>query len=139
MMNDTGGASSKIAGFITGISGNFDTLAKVAIAGVGLAFAQMALSIGSASTTMAIFNAVAGLNPLVLIAGGFLAVNSAIYGTNEVLSISGIMMSDFFDSMGIMLRDGETWWMDFSNSVATAMGVTVKRLQMLTIKTLKTF
>lgn len=139
MMNDTGGASSKIAGFITGISGNFDTLAKVAIAGVGLAFAQMALSIGSASTAMAIFNAVAGLNPLVLIAGGFLAVNSAIYGTNEVLSISGIMMSDFFDSMGIMLRDGETWWMDFSNSVATAMGVTVKEVADANDKNSKNF
>lgn len=139
MMNDTGGASSKIAGFITGVSGNFETLAKVAIAGVGLAFAQMALSIGSASTAMAIFNAVAGLNPLVLIAGGFLAVNSAIYGTNDVLSISGIVMGDFFDAMGVMLGDAETGWNDFSDTVARAMGRTVDEVADANDKNAKNF
>lgn len=122
IMNDTDGASSKIAGFITGISGNFDTLAKVAIAGAGLAFANMALSIGSASTAMAIFNAVASLNPLILIAGGFLAVNSAIFGTNEVLSLSGVIAGDFFEQMGVMIGDANNWWDEFEDTVARVMG-----------------
>lgn len=139
MMNQTGGMSGKIASMINGISGNFDTLAKVAIAGVTLAFAQMALSIGSASTAMAIFNAVAGLNPLVLIAGAFIAVNSAIFGVNDVLSISGMMLGDFFGGMSTMLKDGETWWMNFSDTVAVAMGITVKDVANANDKNTKNF
>lgn len=139
MMNQTGGMSGKIASMINGISGNFETLAKVAIAGVTLAFANMALSIGSASTAMAIFNAVAGLNPLVLIAGAFIAVNSAIFGVNDVLSISGMMLGDFFGGMSTMLKDGETWWMNFSDTVAVAMGITVKDVANANDKNTKNF
>lgn len=139
MMNQTGGMSGKIASMIEGISANFDTLAKVAIAGVTLAFANMALSIGSASTAMAIFNAVASMNPLILIASAFIAVNSAIFGVNDVLSISGIMLGDFFDGMLTMLKDGETWWTDFSNVVAVAMGGTVKSVSDANDKNTKNF
>lgn len=139
MMNQTGGMSGKIASMIEGMSANFDTLAKVAIAGVTLAFANMALSIGSASTAMAIFNAVASMNPLILIASAFIAVNSAIFGVNDVLSISGIMLGDFFDGMLTMLKDGETWWMDFSDTVAVAMGGTVKSVAEANDKNSKNF
>lgn len=139
MMNQTGGMSGKIAKMIEGMSANFDTLAKVAIAGVTLAFANMALSIGSASTAMAIFNAVASMNPLILIASAFIAVNSAIFGVNDVLSISGIMLGDFFDGMLTMLKDGETWWMDFSDTVAVAMGGTVKSVAEANDKNSKNF
>ena len=139
MMNQTGGMSGKIASMIEGMSANFDTLAKVAIAGVTLAFANMALSIGSASTAMAIFNAVASMNPLILIASAFIAVNSAIFGVNDVLSISGIMLGDFFDGMLTMLKDGETWWTDFSNVVAVAMGGTVKSVAEANDKNTKNF
>ena len=139
MMNQTGGMSGKIAKMIEGMSANFDTLAKVAIAGVTLAFANMALSIGSATTAMAIFNAVASMNPLILIASAFIAVNSAIFGVNDVLSISGIMLGDFFDGMLTMLKDGETWWMDFSDTVAVAMGGTVKSVAEANDKNSKNF
>lgn len=139
MMNQTGGMSGKIASMIEGMSANFDTLAKVAIAGVTLAFANMALSIGTASTAMAIFNAVASMNPLILIASAFIAVNSAIFGVNDVLSISGMMLGDFFDGMLTMLKDGETWWMDFSDTVAVAMGGTVKSVAEANDKNSKNF
>lgn len=139
MMNQTGGMSGKIASMIEGMSANFDTLAKVAIAGVTLAFANMALSIGSASTAMAIFNAVASMNPLILIATGFIAINSAIFGVNDVLSISGIMLGDFFEATGVMLRDGETWWMEYSDTVAKAMGITVKEVADANDKNTKNF
>lgn len=139
MMNQTGGMSGKIASMIEGMSANFDTLAKVAIAGVTLAFANMALSIGSASTAMAIFNAVASMNPLILIATGFIAINSAIFGVNDVLSISGIMLGDFFEATGVMLRDGETWWMEYSDTVAKAMGITVKEVADANDKNAKNF
>lgn len=139
MMNQTGGMSGKIASMIEGMSANFDTLAKVAIAGVTLAFANMALSIGTASTAMAIFNTIASMNPLILIAGGFIAVSSAIFGVNDVLTISGIMLGDFFDAMGVMLRDGETWWMDFSDTVAVAMGGTVNSVADANDKNSKNF
>ncbi|MBO6198331.1 MAG: peptidoglycan DD-metalloendopeptidase family protein, partial [Psychrobacter sp.] len=115
MMNDTGGASSKIAGFITGISGNFDTLAKVAIAGVGLAFAQMAISIGTASTAMGIFNIIAAANPLILVASGFLAVSSAIYGTNEVIDLSGVIIKDLMTELGDMANFLGNTWNDISD------------------------
>lgn len=139
MMNQTGGMSGKIASMIEGMSGNFDTLAKVAIAGVTLAFANMALSIGTASTAMAIFNAIASMNPIILIATAFIAVNSAIFGVNEVLGISGIMVGDFFGAMSTMLKDGETWWMDFSNVVAVAMGGTVRSVADANDKNTKNF
>lgn len=139
MMNQTGGMSGKIASMIEGVSANFDTLAKVAIAGVTLAFANMALSIGSASTAMAIFNTIASMNPLILIATGFIAINSAIFGVNDVLSISGIMLGDFFEATGVMLRDGETWWMEYSDTVAKAMGITVKEVADANDKNAKNF
>lgn len=139
MMNQTGGMSGKIASMIEGMSANFDTLAKVAIAGVTLAFANMALSIGTASTAMAIFNTIASMNPLILIATGFIAINSAIFGVNDVLSISGIMLGDFFEATGVMLRDGETWWMEYSDTVAKAMGITVKEVADANDKNAKNF
>lgn len=110
IMNDTGGASSVIAGFITDIGNNFDTLAKVAIAGVGLAFAQLALSIGTATAAMTLFNIVTSANPLILVATGFIAVSSAIYGTNEVLTLSGVMIKDLIGELGDMANFlGNTW------------------------------
>jgi len=139
MMNQTGGMSGKIASMIEGMSANFDTLAKVAIAGVTLAFANMALSIGSASTAMAIFNAVASMNPLILIASAFIAVNSAIFGVNDVLSISGIMLGDFFDGMGVMLADAETWWKSFGGTVDDTMDGTVKSIAEANDKNSKNF
>lgn len=110
IMNDTGGASSVIAKFITDIGDNFDTLAKVAIAGAGLAFVQMALSIGTATNAMKLFNLVTSANPLILVATGFIAVSSAIYGTNEVLTLSGLMIKDLMGELGDMANFlGNTW------------------------------
>lgn len=100
MMNQTGGMSSKIADAISGISANFDTMAKVSIAGIGLAFLSVITNINLATKAMAIFNAVTSANPLLLVAAGFLAVTSAIYGTNEVLTLSGVMIGDLITMIG---------------------------------------
>jgi len=139
MMNKTGGVSDKISGLLMGISNNFDTIAKVGMAAVSVGLLGIIAHLATATKAMAVFNFVAGLNPLVLVAAGFLAVNSAIFGTNEVLTISGIIMGDFFDAMGVMLKDGESWWMDFSDTVAVAMGLTVKSVADANEKNSKNF
>ncbi len=139
MMNSTGGVSDKITGMLVGISDNFDTIAKVGIAGVVLGLTGMIASLATATKAMQLFNFVTSSNPLMLLVSGFLLVNSAIFGTNDVLTISGIMLSDFFDGMGTMLKDGETWWMDFSATVATAMGITVKEVAEANDKNSKNF
>ena len=119
LMNDTGGASSKIAGFISGISGNFDTLAKVAMAGIVLGFVQITASIVTASNAMKVFNLITSSNPLIFVATAFLAVTSAIYGTNEVLTLSGQIMSDMMNELGETAKflgniwdDAATWIME---------------------------
>ena len=139
MMNSTGGVSDKISGMLVGISANFDTIAKVGMAGMVLGLVSIATNLFTVTKAMALFNLVASANPLILIASGFLLVNSAIFGTNEVLTISGIMLGDFFSQMGVMLKDGETWWMDFSNTVAVAMGLTVKEVASANDKNSKNF
>lgn len=111
MMNETGGMSGKIASMIGGISANFDTMAKVAIAGAGLAFLQFAGTINIATKAMAIFNLVTKANPLVLVVSLVIAVSSAFYGLNDVLGVSGILFGDLFNfvstgltSIGDMVR-----------------------------------
>src|SRR5699024_10199810 len=98
------------------------------MAAMVLGLISITANLATATKAMQLFNFVTSMNPLLLVASGFLLVNSAIFGTNEVLTISGLLMSDFFDGMGTMLKDGETWWMDFSNTVAVAMGITVKEV-----------
>lgn len=128
MMNSTGGVSDKISGMLVKVSANFDTIAKVGMTAMVLGLISITANLATATKAMQLFNFVTSMNPLLLVASGFLLVNSAIFGTNEVLTISGLLMSDFFDGMGTMLKDGETWWMDFSNTVAVAMGITVKEV-----------
>lgn len=139
MMNQTGGVSDKISGMLVKISDNFDTIAKVGIAAVTLGLVGMIAKITTATTAMALFNAVTSKNKLVLIAAGFIAVNSAIFDTNSVLTISGIMMGDFFEGMSTMLSDGSKWWMEFSDTVATAMGITVEEVAEANDKNSKNF
>lgn len=139
MMNSTGGVSDKISGMLVKISANFDTIAKVGIAGMVLGLVSVTASVVTATNAMKLFNLVTSANPLMLIVSGFLLVTSAIFGTNEVLTISGIMLGDFFDGMSTMLKDGEKWWMDFSNTVAVAMGITVKEVAEANDKNSKNF
>lgn len=139
MMNSTGGVSDKISGMLVKISANFDTIAKVGIAAVSVGLLSIVANLATATKAMALFNLVASANPLILIVSGFLLINSAIFDVNEVLTISGIMLGDFFDGMLTMLKDGETWWMDFSNTVAVAMGLTVKEVAEANDKNSKNF
>ncbi len=139
LMNSTGGVSDKISGMLVKISANFDTIAKVGIAAVSVGLLSIVANLATATKAMALFNLVASANPLILIVSGFLLVNSAIFGVNEVLTISGIMLGDFFDGMLTMLKDGEKWWMDFSDTVAVAMGITVKEVAEANDKNSKNF
>ena len=139
MMNETGGMSGKIASMIGGISANFDTMAKVAIASVGLAFLGVVTNVNLATRAMVLFNAVANANPVLLIVGGFLALSSAIYGANEVLTISGLVVGDFFTGLAAMIDDAKKWWSEYSNSVAVAMGGTVKSVEEANEKQKKSF
>lgn len=129
MMNETGGMSSKIAGAISGMSANFDTMAKVSIAGIGLAFLSVVTNVNLATRAMQIFNAVANANPVLLIVGGFLLLTSAIFGTNEVLTISGLVMRDFFDGTKSMLDDAKTWWEQNTNTIKKELGVSSQAIE----------
>ena len=124
-LNTTGGVSSKIAKLIVGIGDNFETIAKGGITIAVFGVLQLATTIGTATKAMALFNLVAKANPLLLIAAGFLAVNSAIFGFNDTIDIAGLVVGDLFTQMGRGLKAMETAWGDLADEVARAMGRTV--------------
>ncbi len=122
LMNSTGGVSDKISGMLVKISANFDTIAKVGIAAVSVGLLSIVANLATATKAMALFNLVASANPLILIVSGFLLLTSAIYGTNEVLTVSGIVVGDFFDEMGIMIGDAKSWWDELGDKIKERMG-----------------
>ena len=102
VMNGTGGISQTVAGLILGIAKNFDTLAKVTLVGVGLAFIQLAGTINVAAKAMAAFNLITKANPLILIVSTILAVSSAFYGLDDVVNTTTVIMGDLIN----MIKDG---------------------------------
>ena len=96
-MNGTGGISQSIAGFLVTISKNFDTLAKVALVGAGLAFVQFAATANVGAKAMTAFNLVMKANPIVLVATAVLGVASAFYGLDDVIDTTAIVFKDLFD------------------------------------------
>ena len=102
VMNGTGGISQTVAGLILGIAKNFDTLAKVTLVGVGLAFIQLAGAINVAAKAMAAFNLITKANPLILIVSTILAVSSAFYGLDDVVNTTTVIMGDLIN----MIKDG---------------------------------
>lgn len=104
IMNGTGGASQKIAGFIQVVGNNFDNISKVAIAGAGLAFIQFASKVDVGAKAMALFNLVMKANPLILVATAVIGVATAFYGLDDVMKTSGIIFGDLYDVISTGLK-----------------------------------
>lgn len=113
-MNGTGGISQSIAGFLVTISKNFDTLAKVALVGAGLAFVQFATTVNVGAKAMAAFNLVMKANPIVLVATAVLGVASAFYGLDDVIDTTAIVFKDLFD----VATEGLSALVDLASAVA---------------------
>lgn len=139
LMNSTGGVSDKISGMLVKISANFDTIAKVGIAAVSVGLLSVVANLATATKAMALFNLVTSANPLILMVSGFLLLTSAIYGTNEVLTISGIVVSDFFDEMGIMIGDAKDWWDELGDKIKERMGTATEDIADANDKNAKNF
>ena len=103
-MNSSTGLSGAVAKALTGISNQFENLAKVAIAGAGLAFVGFASKVNVGTVAMAAFNAIVRANPVVLIGTAVLGVASAFYGLDDVLNTTGIIFSDLFGVVTTGLR-----------------------------------
>ncbi|MGO3281513.1 MAG: tape measure protein [Psychrobacter sp.] len=139
MMNSTGGVSDKISGMLIKISDNFDTIAKVGIAAVSVGLLSIVANLATATNAMKLFNLVTSANPLIFLVSGFLLLTSAIYGTNEVLTISGLMVSDFFDEMGIMIDDAKSQWDELGDWIEEKMGTATEDIADANDKNAKNF
>lgn len=122
IMNKQGGLSSIIAGSLTNMADNFDNIAKVAVAGLGLAFLQVASMINVSTLAMKAFNLVVKANPLVLMVSSVMLVASAFYGLEDVLGTTGIMFGDLFGSikLGLGSLSDLAWAVGYD--ISTAMG-----------------
>lgn len=139
MMNSTGGVSDKISGMLIKISDNFDTIAKVGIAAVSVGLLSIVANLATATNAMKLFNLVTSANPLIFLVSGFLLLTSAIYGTNEVLTISGLMVSDFFDGTKSMIDDAKDWWEEYSEKIKKELGIATSAVEDANKKQEKSF
>lgn len=95
-INKTTGLSGAVAKGLIGISNHFETIAKVAIAGTGLALVGLASKITLTTTAFTALKAVMMNHPVLVIATAVLGVSSAFFGLNDVLDTTGTVFMDFF-------------------------------------------
>ena len=124
IMNKQGGLSSIIAGSLMNMADNFGNIAKVAVAGLGLTFLQVAAMINVSTLAMKAFNLVVKANPLVLLVSTVLAVATAFYGVEDVLGTTGIMFGDLFRTvkLGLTSLSDLAWAVSYNFSAAMADG-----------------
>ena len=110
LMNGTGGVSQSIAGMIQKAAAHFDDLAKIAIAGAGVAMLGFANKVLFTTTTFTKLTAVMKANPLFLIASVIIGASVATRGLDatlddlgDTLSVVGSIVSDlagYFADLG---------------------------------------
>lgn len=93
-MNQTGGASSVIANMLKTMALNFKEMANTGILVATVALVGFAAKVNVAAVAMRVLNAVVKANPFVLLVSTILAVGTALYGVNDVMDTSTILVGD---------------------------------------------
>lgn len=113
-INKTTGLSGAVAKGLIGISNHFETIAKVAIAGAGVALVGLAGKVTLTTTAFTALKAVMIAHPVLAIATAVLGVSSAFFGLNDVLDTTGTVFMDFFG----LVKTGLGGLLDLANAVA---------------------
>lgn len=95
-INKTTGLSGAVAKALIGVSNHFETIAKVAIAGAGVALVGLASKVTLTTTAFTALKAVMMTHPVLVIATAVLGVSSAFFGLNDVLDTTGLVFGELF-------------------------------------------
>lgn len=95
-INKTTGLSGAVAKGLIGISNHFETIAKVAIAGTGLALVGLASKVTLTTTAFTALKTVMMTHPVLAVATAVLGVSSAFFGLNDVLDTTGLVFGELF-------------------------------------------
>lgn len=113
-INKTTGLSGAVAKALIGVSNHFETIAKVAIAGAGVALVGLASKVTLTTTAFTALKTVMMAHPVLAIATAVLGVSSAFFGLNDVLDTTGTVFMDFFG----LVKTGLGGLMDLADAVA---------------------
>lgn len=95
-INKSTGLSGAVAKGLIGISNNFETIAKVAIAGTGLALVGLASKVTLTTTAFTALKTVMMTHPVLAVATAVLGVSSAFFGLNDVLDTTALVFGELF-------------------------------------------
>lgn len=95
-INKTTGLSGAVAKGLIGISNHFETIAKVAIAGTGLALVGLASKVTLTTTAFTALKTVMMTHPVLAVATAVLGVSSAFFGLNDVLDTTALVFGELF-------------------------------------------
>lgn len=95
-INKTTGLSGAVAKGLIGLSNHFETIAKVAIAGAGVALVGLASKVTLTTTAFTALKAVMIAHPVLAIATAVLGVSSAFFGLNDVLDTTALVFGELF-------------------------------------------
>lgn len=95
-INKSTGLSGAVAKGLIGVSGHFETIAKVAIAGAGVALVGLASKVTLTTTAFTALKTVMMNHPVLAVATAVLGVSSAFFGLNDVLDTTALVFGELF-------------------------------------------